>query len=98
MSKQVDVGYEELAKMVNNYKMTRLKSIRYGFFVQPFMPTGPATVSDEPGEMGFEGCAMVMCTKKEFLRVAKTLLINLEKRGAKLRVNVPTGDFEAWVV
>ena len=90
MSKQVDVGYEELVKMVNNYKMARLKSIRYGFFVRPFMPT--------EGDRGFEGCALVMCTKKEFLQVAKTLLINLEKRGAKLRVNVPTEDFEAWVV
>jgi len=67
-----------------------IKRIRYCVWVRPFLPTRDA--------LGFEGCGLVNVTRSEFIRVARDLLRNLEKRGARIELTIPEEDFDAFII
>jgi hypothetical protein len=85
-TKQVTIA--ELRKEVSARR--GLKHIRYGVFIRPFLPTTEGH--------GFSGCALVTVSKKDFLRAAERLLENLEARGAKIELDIPTADFECFSI
>ena len=85
-TKQVTIA--ELRKEVSARR--GLTRTRYGVFIRPFLPTSES--------QGFPGCALVTVSKKEFLRTAEHLLENLEARGAKIELGIPTADFESFTI
>lgn len=71
-------------------KRRGLKHVGYGAFVRPFLPTSE--------DRGFEGCGIIKTTKNGFLELLDSLLDQLDKRGAKVELTVPTEDYESFYV
>lgn len=80
---------EEAMKEVN--RRLGFKRTGYRVFVRPFLPTQDSK--------GFDGCALVSVTKKEFLKLIDDLIGGtLGGRGAKIEMTIPTADYESFIV
>ena len=88
MSEKKLVGINDLIKEIG--KRRGLKNIRYCVWVRPFMPTTE--------DRGFQGTALVNVTRKEFIKAATNLLINLEARGARIELSIPTENYEEFII
>ena len=90
MSKEIRCTREEALREINKRRGLK-RAGGYQVFTRPFLPVG------DDGR-GYEGCALVSVTKKEFIRAIESSLRNLEERGARITLMVPTEEYEAYII
>lgn len=87
MKTQINCTSKDIKPLIRKHSKG-LKHVHYSIFVRPFLLT--------QDNRGFEGCALVTVSKKQFIATALHLLEGLEARGAKITISVPSADFESF--